>query len=78
MCLPISSATLEAEAGRIASLRPSWAQIGRSVSKQEDLKGWEYSSMVEHLPSMLEALGSVPTLRKKLFLNLHKMLGNQF
>jgi serine protease inhibitor ecotin len=32
---------------------------------KQNVEGWGYSSMVEHLPSMCEALGSVLSTTKK-------------
>jgi hypothetical protein len=66
----------ETSLGYILSSRSTWAKKEVAVSKQEknqpnkkqqqqkkqNTKGWEYSSVVEHLPSMYQVLGLTPLL----------------
>lgn len=44
-------------------LRPSFKNEKDSIEK--DLKGWDYSSVFEHLSSVREALGSIPVITRK-------------
>jgi hypothetical protein len=47
---------------RIVSSRTAWAASGDPVSNNQRLG---CSSVVEHLPSMCKALGSIPIVKKK-------------
>jgi len=42
------------------------AKLGKGTTfKNVNLKGWGFSSLVEHLPSKRKTLGSVPSSEKK-------------
>lgn len=44
-------------------LRPAFKNEKDSIEKE--LKGWDCSSVFEHLSSVLEALGSIPVITRK-------------
>jgi hypothetical protein len=52
---------------RITNLRPAWAKLARSCLRNtaQHKRKWGVTQVVEHLPSMCEALDSIPSTIKK-------------
>lgn len=69
-CIPVIPAPQEAKAGEF-QVQDQPRQFNKSLSQNEIQKVWACSSLVEYLPSMPEAHGSILSTTKRFFFNFN-------